>query len=55
MKLDEDQRTVVVLRDIESMSYEKISIVTSVELGTVKSRLSRARNNLREMLEAVLK
>ena len=55
MKLDEDHRTVVVLRDIESMSYEKISIVTSVELGTVKSRLSRARNNLREMLEAVLK
>ena len=55
MKLDEDQRTVVVLRDIESMSYEKISTVTSVELGTVKSRLSRARNNLREMLEAILK
>jgi len=55
MKLDENQRTVVVLRDIESMSYEKISTVTGVELGTVKSRLSRARNNLREMLEAVLK
>ena len=55
MKLDEDQRTVIVLRDIESMSYEKISTVVGVELGTVKSRLSRARNNLREMLEAILK
>ncbi len=55
MKLDEDQRTVVVLRDIESMSYEKISTVIDIELGTVKSRLSRARNNLREMLEAILK
>jgi len=54
MKLDEDQRTVVVLRDIESMSYEKISNVIGVELGTVKSRLSRARNNLREMMEAIL-
>jgi len=55
MKLDEEQRTVVVLRDIESMSYEKIAIVTNTELGTVKSRLSRARNNLHEMLEAILK
>lgn len=55
MKLDDDQRTVVVLRDIESMTYEKISVVLGLELGTVKSRLSRARNNLREMLEAILK
>jgi len=55
MKLDDDQRIVVVLRDIESMSYEEISTVTDVELGTVKSRLFRARNNLREMLEEILK
>jgi len=54
MRLDEDQRTVIVLRDIEGMSYAQISSVLEVELGTVKSRISRARGNLREMLEASL-
>jgi len=52
MKLDEGQRAVVVLRDIEGMNYSQISKVLDVELGTVKSRLSRARSNLREILEA---
>jgi len=54
VKLDEDQRTVVVLRDIEGMSYAEIADVLGVELGTVKSRLSRARSNLRELLETVV-
>ncbi len=54
MKLDEVQRTVVVLRDIEDMSYAQIAEVLDVELGTVKSRLSRARGNLREIMEAFL-
>ena len=53
-KLDEPHRAVVVLRDIEQMSYAEISKALEIELGTVKSRLSRARANLREMLEAVL-
>ena len=53
-KLDDAQRTVVVLRDIEGMNYSEIAEVLDVELGTVKSRLSRARGNLREILEAVL-
>lgn len=53
-KLDEPQRAVVVLRDFEQMSYAEISKALEIELGTVKSRLSRARANLREMLEAVL-
>ena len=52
-KLDEPQRTVVVLRDIEGMNYAQIAEVLGLELGTVKSRLSRGRNNLREILEAV--
>jgi RNA polymerase sigma-70 factor (ECF subfamily) len=54
MKLDGAHRMVVVLRDIEGMSYAQIAKVLEVELGTVKSRLSRARSNLREILEAML-
>jgi len=53
-RLDDSQRTVVVLRDIEGMNYAQIAEVLDIELGTVKSRLSRARGNLREMLEAIL-
>jgi len=53
MKLDDDQRAVVVLRDIEGMNYAQIAKVLNTELGTVKSRLSRARSNLREILEAI--
>ena len=54
MKLDDAQRAAVVLRDIEGMNYAQIAEVFDVELGTVKSRLSRARSNLREILEAIL-
>ncbi|MFA5555421.1 MAG: sigma-70 family RNA polymerase sigma factor [Phycisphaerae bacterium] len=53
-RLDEDQRTVLVLRDIENMNYNDISLVLGTELGTVKSRLSRARANLRQKLEGIL-
>jgi RNA polymerase sigma-70 factor (ECF subfamily) len=53
-KLDDAHRTVIVLRDIEGMNYSEIADVLKVELGTVKSRLSRARNNLREILERML-
>ena len=55
MELDDGQRAVVVLRDIEGMNYAQIAEVLDTELGTVKSRLSRARGNLREILEAVLR
>jgi len=54
MKLDENQKAVVVLRDIEGMSYAQIAEVLDIELGTVRSRLSRARNSLREILESFL-
>ena len=53
-RLEESHRAVLVLRDVEGMNYEQIADVLDIELGTVKSRLSRARNNLREMLETVL-
>jgi len=53
-KLDDAQRAVIVLRDIEGMNYAQISAVLEIELGTVKSRLSRARGNLREILEGIV-
>ncbi len=53
LKLDESQRTVVTLRDIEGMSYARIAEVLDIELGTVRSRLSRARSKLREVLETM--
>lgn len=53
-KLDDAQRAVVVLRDIEGMSYAQIANVLDVELGTVRSRLSRGRKKLRQILEAIL-
>jgi len=54
-KLDDAQRAVVVLRDIEGMSYAQIAEVLNIELGTVRSRLSRARGNLRDILESMIK
>jgi RNA polymerase sigma factor (sigma-70 family) len=46
--LPADQREVVVLSDVDGMNYEEIAQVTAVSLGTVKSRLSRARAKLRQ-------
>ena len=54
LKLEEPQRAIIVLRDIESMNYTEIADVLNIELGTVRSRLSRARSNLREILEAMV-
>jgi RNA polymerase sigma-70 factor (ECF subfamily) len=54
MKLDDAQRAVVVLRDIEGMNYAQIAEVLDIKLGTVRSRLSRARTNLREIMKAAL-
>ena len=53
-RLEDDQRTVLVLRDIEGMAYAEIAETLRIELGTVKSRISRARSNLKDILEAVL-
>jgi RNA polymerase sigma-70 factor (ECF subfamily) len=53
MGLDDVHRAVIVLRDIEGMDYAHIARVLGIELGTVKSRLSRARGNLRQILETV--
>jgi RNA polymerase sigma-70 factor (ECF subfamily) len=49
--LDEEQRELIVLREVEHLSYEEIMAITGLPEGTVKSRLHRARSGLREYLE----
>lgn len=51
-RLSPEAREVVELRDIEGYTYEEIAEMTGLEIGTVKSRLNRARNQLRELLGA---
>lgn len=48
--LEENQRAVIVLRDIQGLSYGEISSVLNINLNTCKSRISRARQNLRKKL-----
>jgi len=50
--LPPDQRITLVLSDVQNMSYEEIAAITGANLGTVKSRLSRARAKLRDYLVA---
>lgn len=49
--LDADFREVLVLRDVEDLSYEEIQEITNLPEGTVKSRLHRARSMLRALVE----
>ena len=49
-KLAEPYRTALILRDLEEMSYEEIAEVLRISLGTVKSRLTRGRQALKERL-----
>lgn len=50
LRLAEEQRLAVVLCDVQGMDYAEIAEVMNVSLGTVKSRISRARLRLREIL-----
>lgn len=50
--LPPDQRATLILRDVQGLSYEEIAQVLQCSLGTVKSRLSRARRSLRDKLSA---
>jgi RNA polymerase sigma-70 factor (ECF subfamily) len=53
-RLPEEQRIVLILRDIEGLSYEDIADTLGLELGTVRSRLHRARLAVQESLQTVL-
>ena len=53
-ELPDERRIVVVLRDLEGLSYEEIAASLGLELGTVRSRLHRARMDLKDKLERFL-
>jgi RNA polymerase sigma-70 factor (ECF subfamily) len=50
--LPEDQRITIILCDVQGMPYDEIAQITGTTLGTVKSRLSRGRARLRDLLKA---
>ncbi|WP_099187734.1 RNA polymerase sigma factor [Tepidibacter mesophilus] len=54
-KLSSIQKTAIILRDIQGFSYEEIANITDSSLGTVKSRIRRGRENLKEILKESMK
>ncbi|MBQ4078438.1 sigma-70 family RNA polymerase sigma factor [bacterium] len=53
-QLPEHFRLVIILRELQGLSYEEIAKITQTNVGTVKSRISRARNKLQECLKPYL-
>ena len=53
-QLPEQFRTAIVLRELQGLSYEEIAVSIGCELGTVKSRIARARGRLQEVLSPYL-
>ncbi|HEY9791241.1 MAG TPA: sigma-70 family RNA polymerase sigma factor [Candidatus Obscuribacterales bacterium] len=53
-ELPEQFRVAIVLRELQGLSYEEIAVLTRSEMGTVKSRIARARNKIQELLEPYL-
>ena len=54
MKLPKNHRLIVLLRDFAGLSYEDIESILGINQGTVKSRLARARNKLKQDLRYYL-
>jgi RNA polymerase sigma factor (sigma-70 family) len=52
LRLPDDQREVLLLVTLQDLSYQNVARITGVPVGTVMSRLSRARTRLRELMEA---
>ena len=53
MKVKEVYREVVILRDVQGFSYEEISEITGLTIGTVKSRINRGRAQLQKYLKNI--
>ena len=53
-QIEPEFREVLILRDVEDMSYEEIAEVTGLADGTVKSRIHRARAQLRALVEKAM-
>jgi RNA polymerase sigma factor (sigma-70 family) len=51
MALPASQRIMIIMRDIQNLSYEEIAIIENIEVGTVKSRINRGRAQLQVMLK----
>ena len=51
MNLDEEFRNIIILRDIQELSYDEISKILQIPLGTVKSRINRGRFKLKDILK----
>lgn len=51
LRLPEQFRTAIVLREVEGLSYDEIAVITQTEMGTVKSRIARGRTKLQELLK----
>ncbi len=49
-KLGAKHREVLILRNVKNLSYEEISVILCISVGTVKSRIARARDSLREII-----
>ena len=55
LKVSDSYREMVILRDIQEMSYEEIAEVTGIAVGTVKSRINRGRTQLQKLLKDIYK
>ena len=53
-RLSEEHRSILVLREMEDLDYEAISEILDLPIGTVRSRLHRARSQLKEQLELIM-
>ena len=51
LKLPDDFKTIIILRDIQELSYDEISKIVELPLGTVKSRINRGRVKLQQLLK----
>lgn len=53
-RLSNEHRTILVMREMDELDYDAIAEILDLPIGTVRSRLHRARNHLRDHLEAIM-